>query len=72
MNTTRRDFLRYCGMSAATLGLTATDLFTLSEALANPERPQRVVASGVGLHGLLGLVAEPGVGRWRRQRRVIY
>jgi len=61
MNTTRRDFIRYCGMSAATLGLTAADLFRLGEVLPIPTA-QRAVASGVRLHGLLGLVAEPRVG----------
>ena len=36
MGITRRDFLKYCGLSAATLGLSSADLLHLEEALANP------------------------------------
>ncbi|RPJ63985.1 MAG: twin-arginine translocation signal domain-containing protein, partial [Acidobacteria bacterium] len=39
MNTTRRDFLRYCGMSAAALGLTATVRLRVDEGCANPNAP---------------------------------
>jgi hydrogenase small subunit len=51
MNTTRRDFLRYCGMSAATLGLTATDLFRLGEVLANPNGPSVLWLQGSACTG---------------------
>ena len=52
MNTTRRDFLRYCGMSAATLGLTATDsLSLLRDALANPNGPSVWRRQGAGCTG---------------------
>ncbi len=40
MKISRRDFLRYCGISAAALGLSATDLMKLSEALATTSGPQ--------------------------------
>lgn len=51
MNTTRRDFLRYCGVSAAALGLTATDLFHLGEALANPNGPSVLWLQGASCTG---------------------
>jgi hydrogenase small subunit len=51
MVTTRRDFLKYCGISAATLGLTATDLFLLEEALANPNGPSVLWLQGSGCTG---------------------
>lgn len=35
----RRDFLKYCGISAAAIGLSATDLLKLEEVLANPSGP---------------------------------
>lgn len=39
MKITRRDFLKYCGVSAAVLGLSGTDLFRLEQALANDSAP---------------------------------
>ncbi len=51
MNTTRRDFLRYCGMSAAALGLTATDLLRLDEAFANPNAPTVLWLQGASCTG---------------------
>jgi hydrogenase small subunit len=51
MNTTRRDFLRYCGMSAAALGLTATDLLHLDEVLANPNAPAVLWLQGAACTG---------------------
>lgn len=40
MHISRRDFLRYCGISAAALGLSGTDLMKLSEVLATTSGPQ--------------------------------
>jgi len=51
MNTTRRDFLKYCGMSAAALGLTATDLLSLRDALANPYGPSVLWLQGASCTG---------------------
>jgi hypothetical protein len=39
MKISRRDFLKFCGISAAALGLSTTDIFRLKEALANPNGP---------------------------------
>ncbi len=39
MQITRRDFLKICGVSAAALGLSGTDLFRLEQALAAPGAP---------------------------------
>ncbi len=39
MKISRRDFLKFCGISAAALGLSANDIFRLKEALANPNGP---------------------------------
>ncbi len=51
MKTTRRDFLRYCGLSAAALGLTATDLLKLEEALATPNGPTVLWLQGASCTG---------------------
>ena len=51
MNTTRRDFLKYCGISAATLGLTATDLLHLEDVLGNPNGPSVLWLQGSGCTG---------------------
>jgi hydrogenase small subunit len=51
MNTTRRDFLRYCGISAAALGLTASDMMSLGEALANPNGPSVLWLQGASCTG---------------------
>ena len=39
MRISRREFLKYCGISAAALGLSAADLVQLEEVLANPNAP---------------------------------
>jgi hydrogenase small subunit len=39
MKIARRDFLKYCGLSAAAIGLSASDLGLLEKALANPNAP---------------------------------
>src|SRR5512139_3172286 len=39
MKITRRDFLKFCGVSAAALGLSSTDLGRLEKALADPGAP---------------------------------
>jgi hydrogenase small subunit len=46
MFVSRRDFLKYCGLSAAALGLSSTGLLRLEEALANPAAP-----SVIWIHG---------------------
>ena len=51
MEITRRNFLRYCGASAAALGLTSTDLGLLEKALANPDAPSVVWLQGAGCYG---------------------
>jgi len=51
VNTTRRDFLKYCGISAAALGLTGTDLMQLDDALANPNGPSVLWLQGSGCTG---------------------
>ena len=51
MDTTRRDFIRYCGMSAAALGLSATDLLRLEEVLANPKGPTVLWLQGASCSG---------------------
>jgi hydrogenase small subunit len=39
MAITRRDFLKYCSLSAVALGLSGAELWRLEEALANPSGP---------------------------------
>jgi hydrogenase small subunit len=51
MKVTRRDFLKYCGVSAAALGLTATELGRLEEILANPSAPTVLWLQGSGCTG---------------------
>lgn len=51
MKITRRDFLKLCGISAATIGLDAGDLFRLEEVLANPNGPTVVWLQGTGCTG---------------------
>lgn len=51
MNISRRDFLKYCGVSAAALGLTATELGQLEEALANPNAPTVIWLQGAACTG---------------------
>ena len=53
MGITRRDFLKYCGLSAAALGLSSLDLVRLEQALANPDWSQSNLAARQRLHRLL-------------------
>ena len=39
MKVSRRDFLRYCGLSATALGLTKTDLLAMNSLLASGNAP---------------------------------
>lgn len=47
----RRDFLRYCSISAAAIGLSASDLLMLEEALANPGAPSVIWLQGSACTG---------------------
>lgn len=51
MGINRRDFLKYCGISAAVLGLSSLDLVRLEEALANPGGPKVIWLQGSGCTG---------------------
>lgn len=51
MNISRRNFLRYCGASAAALGLGAADLLRLDRALAAPGGPSVVWLQGSACTG---------------------
>ncbi len=51
MNVTRRSFLRYCSLSATTLGLTASKLRLVEEALANPSAPSVIWLIGSACTG---------------------
>lgn len=51
MNITRREFLKLCGISAATLGLSAGDLALLEKVLANPTGPTVIWLQGSGCTG---------------------
>lgn len=51
MDVSRRNFLKYCGISATALGLSATDLLHLEEALANPSAPTVVWLQGSSCTG---------------------
>ena len=66
MNTTRRDFLKYCGMSAAALGLTMTDMLSLEEALANPNGPSVLWLQGSSARAA---PCRSSTGSRRRRRR---
>jgi NiFe hydrogenase small subunit HydA len=46
MKISRRDFLKFCGMSAKALGLNATDLFRLKEALDDSNGPMVIWLQG--------------------------
>lgn len=46
MQITRRDFLKWAAVSAATLGLSATDLFKLEQALASGSAPPVIWLQG--------------------------
>ena len=51
MEISRRDFLKYCGLTAAALGLSSKDLFLLEEALANPNAPKVLWLQGAACTG---------------------
>ena len=51
MEITRRDFLKICGVSAATLGLSTSDLVLLEKVLANPNGPTVIWLQGTGCTG---------------------
>jgi len=51
MKVTRRDFLKFCGASAAALGLSATDLLRLKDALAAPGAPPVIWLQGSACTG---------------------
>jgi hydrogenase small subunit len=51
MHITRRDFLKICGVSAAALGLSATDLFRLEQVLAATDAPTVLWLSGSSCTG---------------------
>jgi hydrogenase small subunit len=51
MQINRRDFVRYCSASAAALGLSATELGALEEAMANPAAPTVLWLEGAGCSG---------------------
>lgn len=51
MQITRRDFLKICGVSAAALGLSGTDLVRLEQALAAPDAPTVLWLQGSGCTG---------------------
>jgi hydrogenase small subunit len=51
MGITRRDFLKYCSLSAAALGLSSMDLLDLKKALANPNGPKVLWLQGAACTG---------------------
>ncbi len=51
MAITRRDFLKYCGLSAVALGLSSTDLLQIEESLANPAGPTVIWLQGASCTG---------------------
>lgn len=51
MQISRRDFLKYCGLTAAVLGLGGRELFLLEEALADPNAPTVLWMQGAGCTG---------------------
>jgi hydrogenase small subunit len=51
MAITRRDFLKYCGVSAVALGLSSTDLLQMEELLANPSGPSVIWLQGSSCTG---------------------
>jgi hydrogenase small subunit len=51
MSVTRRNFLQYCTLSAAALGLSALKLRLLNEALANPAAPSVIWLNGSSCTG---------------------
>lgn len=51
MQISRRDFLRYCGASAATLALSSSDFALLQTILASPAKPSVLWLHGAGCTG---------------------
>lgn len=51
MKVTRREFLRICGITAATIGLSSADLLNLEEVLANPTAPAVIWLVGSSCSG---------------------
>jgi hydrogenase small subunit len=51
MGITRRDFMKYCGISAAALGLSSADLLQMEELLANPGGPTVIWLQGSSCTG---------------------
>jgi hydrogenase small subunit len=51
MEISRRDFLKYCGLTAAALGLGSSELLLLEEALANPTAPKVLWLQGSSCTG---------------------
>jgi hydrogenase small subunit len=51
MNVSRRDFLKFCGISAAAAGLSTSDLGLLEKALAAPSGPSVIWLQGSGCTG---------------------
>lgn len=51
MNISRRDFLKFCTASSATLALSSLDLLNLERALANPNGPRVLWLQGSGCTG---------------------
>jgi hydrogenase small subunit len=51
MAITRRDFVKYCGISAVALGLNSTDLLQMEELLANPNGPSVIWLQGSSCTG---------------------
>ena len=71
MAITRRDFLKYCGVSAVALGLSSTDLLQMEELLANPGGPTRHLAARQQLHRMLHVLFKPYLdfgAHYRRKR----
>lgn len=51
MSVSRRDFLRYCTVSAGVLGLASSDIFRLGQVLAGPACPKVIWLQGAGCTG---------------------
>jgi len=51
MNVSRRDFLKFCGISTAAVGLSTSELGLLEKALASPTAPSVIWLQGSGCTG---------------------
>ena len=51
MNVSRRDFLKFCGISTAAVGLSTSELGLLEKALASPNGPSVIWLQGSGCTG---------------------